>query len=136
MEFTQMKRNWNLTDYLKLPWRLFISRYCSLHAVGWMNARVYFVQCIRRKNKAVHILIYCNGLMLCLDDNECKGLPKDSPCWPNGRCVNQDGGYYCECNEGWTGRKCQSGETWHYIYIVKKYCPIFSKTIRYNLQRN
>lgn len=74
--------------------------------------------------------------MLCLDVNECKGLPKDSPCWPNGRCVNQDGGYYCECNEGWTGRKCQSGETCHYIYIVKKYCPIFSKTIRYNLQRN
>lgn len=31
-------------------------------------------------------------------------------CGPNGRCVNIDGGYFCECNEGWTGRKCQSGK--------------------------
>lgn len=48
--------------------------------------------------------------MLCSDVNECKGLTKTSPCGPKGRCVNQDGGYYCECNEGWAGRKCQSGE--------------------------
>lgn len=45
MEFTQMKRNWNLTDYY-CP-----GVYLSPDiAVYWMNARVYFVQCIRRKN--------------------------------------------------------------------------------------
>lgn len=46
---------------------------------------------------------------LCSDVNECKTRTKDSMCGPNGRCVNIDGGYFCECNEGWAGRKCQSG---------------------------
>ena len=31
----------------------------------------------------------------------------DSPCQNDGRCVEQNVDYICQCQEGWTGRTCE-----------------------------
>lgn len=41
------------------------------------------------------------------DINECEIRP--SLCLPNGKCLNLDGNYTCNCNQGWTGDNCLTG---------------------------
>lgn len=31
----------------------------------------------------------------------------NSPCGPNGQCIQNNGGYYCECNLGYYGNRCE-----------------------------
>ena len=40
-----------------------------------------------------------------LDVDECL----TSPCKNGATCVNNDGGYQCQCGAGWTGDQCEKG---------------------------
>lgn len=51
-----------------------------------------------------------------LDINECEAQPH--PCSPNGRCVNSDGDFTCECSNGWTGYNCLTGKTKSLVYSI------------------
>lgn len=31
----------------------------------------------------------------------------NNPCGPNGQCVQSGGGFYCECNLGYYGNRCE-----------------------------
>lgn len=42
-------------------------------------------------------------LLWLVDTNECDS----SPCLNNGKCINTEGGYLCECTAGWTGNRCE-----------------------------
>ena len=44
---------------------------------------------------------------LIIDLNECLEF---SPCHNGGTCINQAGGYVCQCPPGWTGKDCKVGE--------------------------
>lgn len=58
--------------------------------------------------------INTNLKCLFLDVNECLS---NNPCSNNGRCVNTDGGYYCNCmGTGFEGDKCLIGR---FLYTVK-----------------
>lgn len=40
-----------------------------------------------------------------VDKNECLS----EPCENNGTCINSQGSYKCDCNNGWTGKDCIEG---------------------------
>ena len=48
--------------------------------------------------------LYDNHFNL-LDVDECL----TSPCKNGATCVNNDGGYQCQCSAGWTGDQCDKG---------------------------
>ena len=35
----------------------------------------------------------------------------DRPCI-NGKCLDRDGGYFCQCPQGWSGRRCENIIDW------------------------
>lgn len=41
------------------------------------------------------------------DIDECT---MNNPCKNNATCINTDGSYHCECEEGWRGQNCHTGE--------------------------
>lgn len=41
-----------------------------------------------------------------VDVNECEDI---NPC-VHGSCTNNDGGYSCNCESGWTGQNCDEGK--------------------------
>ena len=43
--------------------------------------------------------------MFCADVNECM----ESPCANSGTCVNQENGFTCMCEAGFTGDTCTEG---------------------------
>ena len=63
--------------------------------------------------------LYDNHFNL-LDVDECL----TSPCKNGATCVNNDGGYQCQCGAGWTGDQCDKGTLtfkqtlWHNILYV------------------
>lgn len=53
------------------------------------------------------------------DINECEIRP--SLCLPNGKCLNLDGNYTCNCNQGWTGDNCLTGNIFCSLWF-KAHC--------------
>ena len=46
--------------------------------------------------------------------NECDS----DPCQNNGKCCKEVEGYRCECEDGYTGVKCETGKMQNYVDIV------------------
>ena len=61
---------------------------------------------IRRKTLINQSIIFFT--MSIADINECK----NNPC-VNGVCVNTNGGFTCSCYAGWTGLRCDIGNSIH-----------------------
>lgn len=45
-------------------------------------------------------------ILLFIDIDECEPV---NPCENGGTCENQPGGYSCNCENGYTGQKCEQG---------------------------
>lgn len=50
------------------------------------------------------------------DVNECI----NSPCQNSGKCVNFNGGYRCDCAQGFTGKHCDQGLLWYHCSDVDR----------------
>ena len=50
--------------------------------------------------------------MFCIDIDECTETPAICN---NGECVNENGGFNCNCLDGWTDALCDSGNKLEYI---------------------
>ena len=50
----------------------------------------------------------CIPYIVILDRNECLEF---NPCHNGGTCINQAGGYVCQCPPGWTGKDCKVGKS-------------------------
>ena len=57
----------------------------------------------------------CIHLFLAIDTNEC--ILNPFICLHGGMCINTEGGYRCECADGWGGKNCDEGES---VIIVTK----------------
>ena len=42
----------------------------------------------------------------------------NSPCKNGATCVNNDGGYTCQCDAGWTGKQCEQGTSNYQCYKI------------------
>ena len=51
------------------------------------------------------------------DVNECDM----DPCANNGTCINNNGSYSCDCDDGWQGYTCTEGETKFFAYVKKAF---------------
>ena len=61
-----------------------------------------------------------NRLQLSIPDiNECQL----SPCKNGGTCLNQQAGYSCECQDGYSGDHCEEGDA--HIFIGKCEVQLF-----------
>lgn len=54
-----------------------------------------------------------------LDVNECEIRP--SLCSPNGKCLNLEGNYTCNCSQGWTGDNCLTGK-FLFLHFSLRWC--------------
>ena len=60
-------------------------------------------------NRQYFAFWHCCGViyMYCvLDTNECD----NSPCGPNGDCLNTQGSFTCNCQPGYEGQLCDTGK--------------------------
>lgn len=48
---------------------------------------------------------FIQALISFTDFNECS----DSPCENNGTCINNEGSFICDCENGWKGKLCHIG---------------------------
>jgi hypothetical protein len=65
-------------------------------------------------DRVVQFLCY----LCCLSPEADMCLSVSNPCFPNSQCVDIPGSYVCQCQPGWTGADCKTGEYSHEISLA------------------
>ena len=65
-------------------------------------------------------VVYCYCSLLLIEEDNCK----DSPC-DHGSCADGDGDYTCNCDEGWSGKNCDTGNG------SKKFCGLVNVCVNF-----